>query len=149
MENQEKKVIKLDDETIKKAAAVEQERQRKLGHGQDGHYVILEMDQSSGAQTLISAPNLSIPIKNADGTQAVDPESGEPLYQWQALVFAHPKQAEEWIKERGEAGFSYLILSAVGALQGTRTRQELTDLAEADAEAMQEAVKLDQERRKA
>lgn len=148
MENQQKKVIKLDDEVVRKAAADEQERQRKLGHGQDGHYVILEMDQNSGAQTLISVPNLSIPIKNADGTQAVT-ETGEPLYQWQALVFAHPKQAEEWIKERGEAGFSYLILSAVGAQQGTRTEQELADLAESDAEAMQEAVKLDQERRKA
>lgn len=148
MENQQKKVIKLDDEVVRKAAADEQERQRKLGHGQDGHYVILEMDQNSGAQTLISVPNLSIPIKNADGTQAMT-ETGEPLYQWQALVFAHPQQAEEWIKERGEVGFSYLILSAVGAQQGTRTEQELADLAESDAEAMQEAVKLDQERRKA
>jgi hypothetical protein len=149
VENQEKTVIKPDDGKIKKAAAEEQERQRKLGHGQDGHYVILEMDQSSGAQTLISAPNLSIPIKNADGTQALDPESGEPLYQWQALVFAHPQQAEEWVKERGESGFSYLILSAVGALQGQHTEKELIDLAAADAESMQEAVRVDQERRKA
>lgn len=147
MTEENKKVIQHDDDVLKKAATDEAERQRKMGHGQDGHFVVLEMDQSSGAQTLISVPNLSIPIKAEDGTQALDPESGEPLYQWQALVFAHPEQAREWVRERGEKGFSYLILGATDALQGIRTSQELSDLAEADATAMQEAVRLDQERR--
>lgn len=143
-----KAVIQHDGEELRKAAEEEKERQRKLGHGEDGNLMILEMDQSSGAQTLISAPNLSIPIKNADDTQAVDAETGEPLYQWQALVFPHRVQAEEWIKERGEQGFSYLILQAVHAMQGTRTEQELLDMAEADAEAMQEAIRQDQAERR-
>lgn len=145
----EKKIIKLDDEEIKKAAAEERERQRKLGHGDDGNLMVLEMDQSSGAQTLISTPNLSIPIKEADGTQAMDPESGEPLYQWQALIFAHPQQAEEWIKERGEKGFSYMILKAISAVVGGKTAEELLELAESDAASMQEAVERDQEDRRA
>lgn len=143
-----KTVIKHDDEALKKAAAEEKERQRKLGHGEDGNLMILEMDQNSGAQTLISGPNLSIPIKDANGQQAIDPESGEPLYQWQALVFPHQVQAEEWVKERGEKGFSYLILNAVSALQGSRSQEELLALAESDAEAMQQAVRQDQEDRR-
>lgn len=143
-----KTVIKHDGDELAKAAAAEKERQAKLGHGDDGNLMILEMDQNSGAQTLISAPNLSIPIKNPDDTQATDPETGEPLYQWQALVFPHRVQAEEWIKERGEKGFSYLILQAVHAMQGDRSTEELLAQAESDAEAMQEAVRQDQEDRK-
>lgn len=143
-----KTVIKHDGDELKKAAEAEKARQEKLGHGKDGNLMILEMDQSSGAQTLISAPALNIPIKNDDGTQATDPETGEPLYQWQALVFAHRTQAEEWVKERGEKGFSYLILDAVHAMQGDKTEEELLEMAQADAESMQQAVALDQEDRK-
>lgn len=138
---------KLSREELDAAAEAEKQRQKKLGHEGDGHFVILEMDQQSGSQTLISAPNLSIPITDAEGNQATDPETGEPLYQWQALPFAHKVQAEEWVNERGERGFSYLILEAVAGLQGDHTKAELEALAESDAEAMQEAIAQDQKDR--
>ena len=148
MTDTQKTVIQHDVAELAKAAAAEKDRQDKLGHKEDGNVMILEMDQNSGAQTLISAPALNIPLKNADGTQATDPESGEPLYQWQALVFPHRTPAEEWVKERGERGFSYLILNAVHAMQGDRSPEELEAMAESDAAAMQEAIQQDQEDRK-
>lgn len=139
---------KLNQDELTAAAKAEKERQAKLGHGEDGHFVILEMDQQSGAQTLISAPNLSIPVADDEGKQATDPETDEPMYQWQALVFPHKTQAEEWVKERGERGFSYLILEAVSAVQGDRSAEELEALAVSDAESMQEAIEADQQERK-
>lgn len=128
--------IELSREELEVAAAREAEINSKLGKAEDGSFVIIEMNRMTGEQTLISAPNLSMPLTGADGKALVDPDTGSPVYRWQALVFPAKALARSWIAERGERGYGYLILQAVESASGEKTPDELEALAEQDAAAL-------------
>jgi len=132
----EKNKIELARDVLDAAAEREAEINRRLGKGEDGSFVIIEMNRLTGEQTLISAPNLSIPLIGVDGKAVVDPETGSPVYRWQALVFPSKALARSWIAERGERGYGYLILQAVDSASGEKTSDELAALAEEDAAAL-------------
>lgn len=131
--------IVLTREELDAAAKREADINAKLGKGDDGSFVIIEMRRLTGEQTLISAPNLSMPLLNDKGEPQLDPETGDRLYRWQVLVFPSKALASSWVAERGEIGFSYLILQAVESMPGENTPDELAELAERDAEAMRTA----------
>lgn len=131
-----KKKIELSREELDAAAEREAEINSKLGKGDDGSFVIIEMNRATGEQTLISAPNLSMPLYAAGGVQLIDPETGAQMYRWQVLVFPARALAKSWVAERGEVGFGYLILQAVESMSGEKTPAELTELAEQDAAAL-------------
>lgn len=128
--------IVLSREELDAAAQREADINNRLGKGEDGSFVIIEMNRATGEQTLISAPNLSMPLMNDKGEHLRDPETGDLLYRWQALVFPARALAKSWVSERGEIGFGYLILQAVESVSGDNTPDELAELAERDAEAL-------------
>lgn len=104
----EERVTKPTPEMEKRwaeAAEEQKKAQEKMGHGEDGTYILVETDQSNGAQTVVCAPHDNLEI----------------------LRFAHPKIAEGWIEEWGEAGFGYMIFKAVGGLNGAHSAEEIAE----------------------
>jgi hypothetical protein len=128
--------IELSREELEAAAEREAAINSKLGKGEDGSFVIIEMNRATGEQTLISAPNLSMPLYADGGTPLIDPETGVQMYRWQALVFPAKALARSWVAERGELGYGYLILQAVESASGEKTPDELATLADEDASAI-------------
>lgn len=128
--------IEHSREELDAASEREADITRRLGKENDGSFVVIEMNRATGEQTLISAPNLSMPLLDDKGQPALDPESGDRMYRWQVLVFPARALAKSWVAERGEIGFGYLILQAVESVSGEKTPAELTELAEQDAAAL-------------
>ena len=132
--------IEHSREELDAAAAREADIQKRLGKEDDGSFVIIEMNRATGEQTLISAPNLTLPLLDEKGEHQADPETGERMYRWQAMVFPAKALALSWVEDRGEQGFGYLILEAVASASGVRTEEELAELAEQDAAALRAAA---------
>lgn len=137
--SEEKVKIQHSREELDAAAAREADINRRLGKANDGSFVIIEMNRATGEQTLISAPNLTLPLLDENGQHRLDPETGEPMYRWQVLMLPSKDLALSWVAERGEQNYGYLILEAVASASGTKTPEELAALAEQDAEAMRSA----------
>lgn len=133
---EEKVRIEHSREELAAAADREADIQKRLGKANDGSFVIIEMNRATGEQTLISAPNLTLPILDGQGEQQADPETGEKMYRWQVLMLPSKELALSWVAERGEAGFGYLILEAVDSASGTKSAEELAELANQDASAL-------------
>lgn len=99
------KITPTDDHLrrISEAAELEKSRASKMGKSEDGTYILVETDQTTGDQTVVC----------------------NPLDNNQILRFAHPKMAEGWVGEWGEEGYGYGLFKAVGGFIGTRSKEAL------------------------
>ena len=95
----EERISKPTPEMEKRwAEAAELQKQDKIaqGHADDGTYILVETDLTTGMQTVVCAPHDNNEI----------------------LKFVHPLTALGWVEEWGEEGFGYLVFKAVDGRNG-------------------------------
>lgn len=102
-------VTKEQEKRWAEAGASQKEDKLKQGRADDGTYIIVETDQSTGMQTVVCAPHDNFEI----------------------LRLAHPQLARNYIEEWGEAGFGYGIFKIVDGLNGTHSAEDIKKRREA------------------